>query len=280
MFVKIQNLTPRGHPSRLLSQQRIDPPGPLHGRIVVIVPLPAPVRTHVGPILDGLRGRPSDGAGIPPHAHGGDVRLPQHQVVLGGAGGGARPPLRDAATNIGIECTKLRFVLRGVGNVAHPRVIVQLGRHSLQQRMRLAVARVDHLGAQESRPQSTQLLGGHGILYQIVPHVGLIHALAPRRSAIRHGVLHVHLSVGGTFRLLSQPIDLRAHFQKVDDVIGRDAHVVLEGREEIVLHQLVPDHEAMLPAQPVGRRFDPLFAGMFEILIELFDVIVGRGVQP
>ena len=33
----------------------------------------------------------------------------------------------------------------------------------------------------------------------------------------------------------------------IQDMIGSDAHVILEGGEEIVFHNLIPDDESMLP---------------------------------
>ena len=62
-------------------------------------------------------------------------------------------------------------------------------------------------------------------------------------------------------------------------MVGGDPHVVLERQEEVVLHELVPHHVPVLPAQAVRRQLDCLVRRL-ELLVVPLDVVERRRVRP
>mmetsp|Transcript_45018 Transcript_45018/g.48709 ORF Transcript_45018/g.48709 Transcript_45018/m.48709 type:complete len:212 (-) Transcript_45018:122-757(-) len=84
--------------------------------------------------------------------------------------------------------------------------------------------------------------------------------------------------IGGLLRLYSQPFNPRRQFQKVQDVVGRDAHVVLEAGEEIILPQLISHHVPMLPTEAVRCHVQTL--SLLGLGSSALAVVVGHGILP
>lgn len=91
-MMKILDLTPRGHESRLIGDGGVLSPGSFDLiERSVDVGVSAPIGADVGDVFDGEGGDPSEGRGVLPHSRGLDVGFPEEEVVDGGVGGHFSP---------------------------------------------------------------------------------------------------------------------------------------------------------------------------------------------
>mmetsp|Transcript_13421 Transcript_13421/g.27270 ORF Transcript_13421/g.27270 Transcript_13421/m.27270 type:complete len:468 (+) Transcript_13421:227-1630(+) len=279
VFVKIQNLRPTRHPTGLLPQKRIHPARSFHIR-PEHPSFAGPIRPHVGSVFHGHGGGPSYFTGVESHSHGADVRFPQEEIVFVRIRRRSRPSRRDAAANGWIESSYFLFVAHGGRHVVFPFVMIYFGVRPQYERVRRSqLPRVQDLRADESGPQSSQLLRRHGIVDDIVTHRRFVRTRPPSSTTIFRRIWHVDLPIRRLLRHPRQSVDLHRHLQKIDDVIRRDPHIVLKRQEEIVVQELVPHHEPMLPRQPVRRQFDRLIV-RFEIPVVFLLVKIGNGIVP